>query len=112
MLRISFILSLVSIVAFGTIYGQTTDGKSSDALNAIRTSVPFLTIAPDSRAGAMGDAGVATTPDINSQYWNAAKYPFIKEQAGIALSYTPWLRSLGVTDLNLLYLSGFNFSFG
>ncbi len=56
--------------------GQVTT-KLLGALNSIQTTVPFLTIAPDSRSGAMGDLGVATTPDVNSQHWNAAKYPFI-----------------------------------
>ena len=69
-------------------------------------TVPFLTIAPDSRAGAMGDAGVATTPDLNSQNHNPAKYPFIENDFGVAISYTPWLRQL-VDDINLAYLSGY-----
>jgi len=76
-------------------------------LNAILTTVPFLTISPDSRAGAIGDAGVATSPDLSSQHWNPAKYVFMEERAGFGISYTPWLASLGVTDLNLLYLSGY-----
>jgi hypothetical protein len=76
-------------------------------LNAILTTVPFLTIAPDSRAGAMGDAGVATSPDLCSQHWNPAKYVFMKEKFGVGISYTPWLQSLQVKDLNLLYLSGY-----
>lgn len=96
------------MTSLATMYlsAQSTDGRD-ESQNAIETSVPFLTIAPDSRAGAMGDAGAATTPDINSQHWNASKYPFTKEKSGISLSYTPWLRSLGVTDLNLLYASGY-----
>ncbi len=85
--------------------GQVTT-KLLGALNSIQTTVPFLTIAPDSRSGAMGDLGVATTPDVNSQHWNAAKYPFINSKAGVSISYTPWLRAL-VNDINLLYLSGF-----
>ena len=80
---------------------------SASELNAILTTVPFLTIAPDSRAGAMGDAGVATSPDLSSQHWNPAKYIFMEERMGFGISYTPWLSSLGVTDLNLLYLSGY-----
>jgi hypothetical protein len=63
-------------------------------MNVILSAVPFLTIAPDSRAGAMGDVGVATTPDISSQHWNPAKYAFLKNDAGVAISYTPWLRRL------------------
>ncbi len=79
---------------------------STTGANTIATGVPFLTIAPDSRAGAMGDAGVATTPDVNSQHWNPAKYAFIKSEMGIGLSYTPWLRNL-VSDINLAYLVGY-----
>jgi hypothetical protein len=80
--------------------------KLLGTLNAIQTTVPFLTIAPDSRAGAMGDLGVATMPDVNSQHWNAAKYAFINGQAGVSLAYTPWLRNI-VNDINLGYLSAY-----
>ena len=83
--------------------GSTASGPQ---LNAIQTAVPFMTITPDSRAGALGDVGVATSPDINSQNWNPAKYPFIESEGGIALSYTPWLRKL-INDINLAYLVGF-----
>lgn len=98
------ILGLLS-TAFPQGSGTVTD-KLLGTLNAIQTTVPFLTIAPDSRAGAMGDLGVATMPDVNSQHWNAAKYPFINGKVGGSISYTPWLRSL-VNDINLLYLTGF-----
>lgn len=74
--------------------------------NPIFTAVPSLTIAPDARAGGMGDIGVATTPDVNSQYWNPSKYVFMESEAGVSLSYTPWLRSL-VTDIDLIYLAGY-----
>ncbi len=75
-------------------------------LNAIQTVVPFLSIAPDSRSGAMGDAGVATTPDVYSQHWNPAKYAFIDGKAGVGISYSPWLRNL-VPDINIAYLTGY-----
>jgi hypothetical protein len=77
-------------------------------LNAITTAMPLLLIAPDSRAGGMGDAGVATTPDANATHWNPAKLAFIesKNRAGISLSYIPWLRQL-VPDINISYLSGY-----
>jgi hypothetical protein len=75
-------------------------------LNAIQTVVPFLTIAPDSRAGAIGDAGVATSPDAYSMHWNPAKFAFIDGNAGVGISYAPWLRNL-VPDINIAYLSGF-----
>lgn len=74
--------------------------------NTLDYSVPFLTIAPDSRAGAMGDAGVATSPDVNSMHWNPAKYAFIDKDMGVAVSYTPWLRDL-VDDIHLAYLTGY-----
>ncbi|HKK64178.1 MAG TPA: type IX secretion system outer membrane channel protein PorV [Bacteroidales bacterium] len=73
-------------------------------LNAINTAVPFITITPDSRAGALGDAGVATHPDVSSQHWNIAKYAFIEEDGGFGISYTPWLRNL-IGDINLAYVS-------
>lgn len=72
----------------------------------INTAVPSLSIAPDARGGGMGDIGVATLPDVNSQYWNPAKYVFNYSNAGISISYTPWLRSL-VNDVALLNISGF-----
>ncbi len=78
----------------------------SQELNAIQTVVPFLTIAPDSRSGAMGDAGVATTPDIYSQHWNPAKFAFIDGKGGVGISYSPWLRNL-VPDINIAYLTGY-----
>jgi Type IX secretion system protein PorV len=80
--------------------------QSTGELNAIQTVVPFLTIAPDSRAGAMGDAGVATSPDVYSMHWNPAKFAFIDGNAGIGISYAPWLRNL-VPDINIAYLTGY-----
>ncbi|MCR5850531.1 MAG: type IX secretion system outer membrane channel protein PorV [Bacteroidaceae bacterium] len=74
--------------------------------NPVNTSVTSLAIAPDARAGAMGDIGVATEADVNSQYWNPAKYPFNVARAGVGISYTPWLRKL-VNDINLANMSGF-----
>ncbi len=84
----------------------TVTNRLLGSLNAIQTTVPFLSIAPDSRAGAMGDLGVATSPDANSQHWNAAKYAFVNGQFGVSLAYTPWLRNI-VNDINLGYLSAF-----
>ena len=89
--------------------GANVDGSSitgADRLNTITTAVPFLMISPDSRAGGMGDVGVATTPDANSLHWNPAKYSFVKDQLGFSVSYVPWLRAL-VPDINLSYLSGY-----
>ena len=77
-----------------------------DMFNPVNHAVISQTIAPDARAAGMGDVGVATDPDVNSQYWNPAKYPFTISRAGVALNYTPWLRQL-VNDMDLAYLSGY-----
>ena len=77
-----------------------------DMFNPVNTSVTSQMIAPDARAGSMGDVGAATDPDAVSQFWNPAKYPFNISRAGVSLNYTPWLRQL-VSDMNLAYLSGF-----
>lgn len=77
-----------------------------DMFNPVKTSVTSQMIAPDARAAGMGDVGVATDPDVNSQYWNPAKYPFCISRAGVSLNYTPWLRQL-VSDMDLAYLSGY-----
>ena len=74
--------------------------------NPVNTSVTSQTIAPDARAAGMGDVGVATDADVNSQYWNPAKYPFAISRAGVALNYTPWLRQL-VNDMDVAYLAGY-----
>ena len=74
--------------------------------NPIVTAVPSLSIAPDARGGGMGDVGAATSPDVNSQYWNPAKYVFMESDAGVSVSYTPWLRKL-VSDIDLAYLAGY-----
>jgi len=79
---------------------------STSGANYISTAVPFLTITPDSRAGAMGDVGVATSPDANSMHWNPAKFAMIDGNYGVAASYTPWLRDL-VDDMSLAYLTGY-----
>lgn len=108
MLRSVKIIVIIWILAFTVkpIYGQIDIGELTGGLNALRVGVPFLIIAPDSRAGAMGDAGVASTPDVHSQHWNPAKYAFIDKQFGVSLSYTPWLRNL-INDINLSYLAGY-----
>lgn len=82
------------------------DTEFTVQLNTITTAVPFLVIAPDSRASAMGDAGVATSPDANSFHWNTSKLAFSKEKAEFGVSYSPWLKQL-VDDIHLSYLSGY-----
>jgi len=73
----------------------------------LKTAMPILTIAPDARSAGMGDIGVATTPSINDLAWNCAKYVFNELDGGISLSYIPWMRNVGSTNINLLYLTGF-----
>ena len=74
--------------------------------NPVTTSVTSQSIAPDARSAGMGDVGAATDPDVVSQYWNPAKYPFTISRAGVAINYTPWLRQL-VSDIDLAYVSGY-----
>ena len=84
-------------------------GMAQDKINqfnAVEHAVISQTIAPDARAAGMGDVGAATDPDVNSQYWNPAKYPFCISRAGISLNYTPWLRKL-VSDIDLAYVAGY-----
>jgi len=95
------------IILFTLLFAiESIFSQDEGELNPIFLTVPFLTIAPDSRAGAMGDIGVATSPDASSQHWNASKYAFVKGEAGFAMSFTPWLRNL-VSDINLGYVSGY-----
>lgn len=101
LLRILLILALLANIT-GTVIAQSTLSGS----NTITTAVPFLAITPDSRAGGMGDAGVGTSADVNSQYWNPSKYIFMESDMGVGLSYSPWLRNL-VDDINLAYLTGY-----
>ncbi len=79
---------------------------SALALNPVNPAMPSLTIAPDGRAAGMGDVGVATNADLNSQHWNPAKYAFMDSKGGLTVSYTPWLTKL-VDDINLAYIAGY-----
>jgi len=81
-----------------------------DTMNPLITSMPSLSIAPDARSAGMGDVGVATEADFNSQFWNPAKYAYMYSKGGITANYTPWLRKL-VSDIDLAYLAGF-YNFG
>src|SRR5574343_86459 len=76
-------------------------------INVVTSAVPFLRISPDARAGGMGDVGVATAPDASSAYWNLAKTPFSSNTGGVALTYTPWLKDLGLNDVYLISGTGF-----
>lgn len=95
-----YILGLLTLLAL------PAAAQKEDFFNPVNTSVTSQTIAPDARSAGMGDVGVATYPDVVSQYWNPAKYPFTISRAGVALNYTPWLREL-VNDMDLAYLAGY-----
>lgn len=94
------------ILGLFTLLALPAAAQKEDFFNPVNTSVTSQTIAPDARSAGMGDVGVATDPDVVSQYWNPAKYPFTISRAGVALNYTPWLREL-VNDMDLAYLAGY-----
>lgn len=101
-------ISLLSFLAFA----QTSNAQSSDGkVGAASPAVPFLRISPDARAGAMGDAGIATSADANAQYWNVGKVVTNEKDFGVSVTYTPWLRQLNVDDMFLGYVSGY-YKFG
>lgn len=99
-------LRILAALLFVAISSAVSAQEKTDIFNPERNSVTSQTIAPDARAAGMGDVGAATDPDVNSQYWNPAKYPFCISRAGVAVNYTPWLRQL-VNDMDLAYLAGY-----
>lgn len=102
------VLLLTISLGFGFFYAAAqvggTNTNGSSASGAIVTAVPFLTVSPDARSGAIGDAGVALGSDRNANYWNPSKLAFIENGDQLSLSYSPWLPRL-VPDINLAYLS-------
>ena len=105
-MKLRTILVIFSILLDLVIVGRHVANGQEVQYNPVSTAVPFLTITPDSRHGAMGEVGAATSPDANSQYMNPSKFAFAIDKWGFSLSFTPWLRQL-VSDVNLGYLSGF-----
>lgn len=99
-----FIFAIIAIMLFGASSVSAQDGKNE--FNPVQTGVTSLGIAPDARGASMGDLGVATEPDANSQYWNPSKYAFAYSSGALSLSYTPWLRKL-VNDIYLANLAGY-----
>lgn len=97
-------ISIIFVCLFTVIVMKAQDKMSE--FNPVEHAVISQTIAPDARAAGMGDVGAATDPDVNSQFWNPAKYPFCISRAGVALNYTPWLRQL-VSDIDLAYVAGY-----
>ena len=100
------VMAILFTFHFSLLTSSAEDDDKVSMFNPVEHAVISQTIAPDARAAGMGDVGAATDPDVNSQYWNPAKYPFCISRAGIALNYTPWLRQL-VNDIDLAYLAGY-----
>jgi hypothetical protein len=98
----AMICSIIVIVSAIETKAQT------DSINVVTTAVPMLRISPDARAGGMGDVGIASTPDANSSFWNQAKIPFAKQKSSIGLTYTPWLKDLGLNDVYLISVAGYH----
>ncbi len=97
---------ILVLVALATLPISVLAQDKRDMFNPVNYAIISQTIAPDARSAGMGDVGAATDPDVNSQHWNPAKYPFTISRAGVALNYTPWLRQL-VNDIDLAYLAGY-----
>ncbi|MBL7765923.1 MAG: type IX secretion system outer membrane channel protein PorV [Chitinophagaceae bacterium] len=99
---LTIVLSITTIQSFAQISGQQTGNQ----YNTITTAVPFMRISPDARSGAMGDVGIAISPDANAQFWNVSKLAMSEKEMGISMTYTPWLKDL-VQDIFLAYLTGY-----
>lgn len=100
------IKALMLVMLLVTVSAKADDNEKLTKFNPVDHAVISQTIAPDARSAGMGDVGAATDPDVNSQFWNPAKYPFCISRAGLSVNYTPWLRQL-VNDIDLAYVSGF-----
>lgn len=102
-------LTLAGLGCYGAVLAQANNGLGQDVnpeYNTITTAVPFMRISPDARSGAMGDVGIAISPDANAQYWNISKLALSDKEAGASITYTPWLKDL-VNDIALTYVSGY-----
>ena len=86
---------------------SSVKAQDADPINVVTTAVPFLRISPDARAGGMGDAGIATSADANSAFWNIAKVPFANKKLAVSATYSPWLSDLKLNDVYLASLSGY-----
>ncbi len=98
-----YLIGFVSVI--GALAQNTT--PTGQTTRAITTAVPFLLITPDSRSGALGEAGVAIADNANAMHWNFSTMAFTEKRYGFSLNYTPWLRGLGIPDINLSYVAGY-----
>ncbi|MCW3090681.1 MAG: hypothetical protein JWP81_1750 [Ferruginibacter sp.] len=103
--------AIVKLTALVFLLGSATSTlnaqSQANTINVVTSAVPFLRISPDARSGGMGDIGIATSADANSSFWNLAKTPFNTSPGGVSLTYTPWLKDLGLNDVYLASLSGY-----
>ncbi|MDX1906926.1 MAG: type IX secretion system outer membrane channel protein PorV [Bacteroidia bacterium] len=102
-----FAIALVGLLLAAPAWTAAQTTGQTRGTKTITTAVPFLLVAPDSRSGGMGEVGVALANDANAMHWNPAALGFIDSRMGFSLSYSPWLRALGIPDINLMYLSGY-----
>jgi Type IX secretion system protein PorV len=102
-LKLTVAAILTCSVFSSTSYAQDRDG----IIRVVTSAVPFMRISPDARAGGMGDVGIATTGDANSSFWNLAKTPFSESKSGVGVTYTPWLKDLGLNDVFLASVAGY-----
>ena len=105
-IRKALLITACSLCCGGAAAATPDDDEKLSTFNPVEHAIISETIAPDARSAGMGDVGAASDPDVNSQYWNPAKYPFCISRAGVALNYTPWLRQL-VNDIDLAYVAGY-----
>ena len=101
-----FIVLLITCF-FTDVKAQGNNSINSDLTRVVNTAVPFLRIVPDARGGGMGDVGIATSVDPNTTFYNASKLAFAKKKLGLSLSYAPWLRALGITDIYMAHFTGY-----
>ncbi len=105
-LRYLLPVALLLILNYSSVWGQISYDEVDGRMNTVNTAVPFLRIGPDARSGAMGNAGIALSPDANAVFWDLAKIPFANREMGASITYTPWLRTMA-NDVFLGYLSGY-----
>lgn len=86
----------------------TTQAQTNETINVVTSAVPFLRISPDARAGGMGDVGIATSADANSAFWNLSKITFAKQKTAVGVTYTPWMKDLGLNDVYMANLAAYH----
>src|SRR3954449_10593936 len=104
-MKLSMVRTFFALLLLISIATRST-AQTDNSLNVVTTAVPFLRISPDARAGGMGEVGIATAPDANSGFWNLSKTPFATDKSALGITYTPWLKKLGLNDVFLATIAG------